>query len=71
MLQDVKSAAEDYKPSTFRTLEILPRDAEQKPLGHADVATTMIYIHVLSIGRRVVRSTWDSLASTAAPQNGR
>lgn len=82
MLQDVRSAAEDHKPSTSCTLEILLRDAlagdgdsdistEQKPLGHADVATTMNYTHVLSIGRRVVRSTWDSSASTAAPQNGR
>lgn len=82
MLQDVRSAADDHKPSTSRTPEILPGDAlagegdsnisaEQKPLGHADVATTMIYTHVLAIGRRVVRSTWDSSASSAALQNGR
>lgn len=41
---------------------------EQKPLGRIDVAITMFYTHVLSIGRWVLRSTWDSPASNAAPE---
>jgi site-specific recombinase XerD len=44
-----------------------PASTVQDLLGHADVATTMIYTHVLKVGGGAVRSPLDTLPVTGAP----
>lgn len=41
----------------------------QEPMGHADVATTMIYTHVLRMGGSAVRGSLDALTSAETPQS--
>jgi len=43
----------------------------QELLAHTDVATTMIYNHVLKVVGAGVRSPLDSLVETAPPQSRR
>jgi len=43
----------------------------QELLGHADVATTMIYTHTVKMGAGGVRSPLDALTAPGQPQSGR
>ena len=49
------------KPDLGRWLEFVRGQHQQKPLGHRDVTTTMIYTHVLNRGPAAVQSPADRM----------